>query len=1073
MTAVFKSKKIWKRLVILTLIVPLVSLGVLMLYVSSNQSDIIQDQISKLNQTYRGQIQVGDTEFSVFGSFPYVSIKVYDVHVYETKGKNAAELLNVKDIYVGFNLWDIAKGNYDIQSLFIEEGDINIVFHKDDTNNLHNAFADKSVAATDSSAQATNVHLKKIKFKNIQIHAFDERSNVSIETFIKTAKGGFKQGDDLLASHVDTEFELSLLKESDTTFVKKKHIEIHTDISFDQKTGILNIAPSAIRLENGDFEFGGSIDFKNDINLDISAKGTKPNFDLLTAFAPQELNNVLDKYKNAGEIYFNVAIKGPVGSGKSPHIDANFGADKAFLENTSRGKKIDEMGFSGHFTNGKDRNLKSSRFSLTDMRAALGKGQFKGFVEIVNFESPEIEMQLESNFDLNFIADFFELEQFQNAAGEVSMKLNFHDIIDLDQPEKALQQLNQAYFAEFNVKDLSFDAEELPVSLDNLNVNLVMNGKEARLNTFEAKMGNSDLKITGFISDLPAVVHHTNTSVETHLDIESKTLDLRELTNFTVIDSSKSGIDEQINNLSLGFTFKSSAKDFTESEYLPKGEFFIDSLYAEFKNYPHKLNDFYADILIDEKDLKIVDFKGKIDASDFHLDGFVHDYSFWMQPELNGDVDLDISLKSSNLKLKNLLTYNGVNYLPEEYRDEELSNLEMHFTSGMHYIDSTLHSIDLDLDKLTAKMKIHPQQFHDFRGNIHYEDEHIVIKDFHGEIGETNFNFDLNYYLGNDQDIKKRDNYFALNADYIDYDALFNFNLNDSVPDEKSVIPTTEDVTAHAEAFNIYELPFTDMQLKANIKHFINRNLDVKNIVADFRTTPDHFIYIDTLSMDAAGGKVALNGYFNGSNPQKIYFKPDLVLDNVDLDKLLFKFENFGQEHIVSDNLQGRLTTRIKGNIRVYPDLVPDLDQSELEMDVKVLNGRLKNYNPMLALSDYMGDKNLQNVRFDTLKNNLVVKEGRINIPNMTIESTLGHMEFAGTHDNQNNIDYYLRIPWRTVRKAAWQKLVGGKNKDESDDSQEDEIIEVDPNKNVKYLNLKIKGSIDDYKISLGKKEKK
>ena len=39
--------------------------------------------------------------------------------------------------------------------------------------------------------------------------------------------------------------------------------------------------------------------------------------------------------------------------------------------------------------------------------------------------------------------------------------------------------------------------------------------------------------------------------------------------------------------------------------------------------------------------------------------------------------------------------------------------------------------------------------------------------------------------------------------------------------------------------------------------------------------------------------------------------------------------------------------------------MVPDLDQSTLEMDVKVLNGRLKNYDPMLALSDYMGDRNL------------------------------------------------------------------------------------------------------------------
>jgi hypothetical protein len=42
-----------------------------------------------------------------------------------------------------------------------------------------------------------------------------------------------------------------------------------------------------------------------------------------------------------------------------------------------------------------------------------------------------------------------------------------------------------------------------------------------------------------------------------------------------------------------------------------------------------------------------------------------------------------------------------------------------------------------------------------------------------------------------------------------------------------------------------------------------------------------------------------------------------------------------------------------------------------------------------------------------------------------------------------------------------------------SNEEQDDEIIEVDPNKNIKYLNLKIKGKIDDYKVSLGKKKEK
>jgi hypothetical protein len=1045
----------------------MVLVGVLILYIQSNQSDIIKSEIEKLNREHQGLILVGDSELSLFDNFPYISVKVYDVQIFETKEDNASVIMDVKDIYIGFNLQDILKGNYDIQSLKVEEGVFNMVIHEDNTTNIGNSLA----STTETETSSTNVHFKKIQFKNLDIHTLNEATNTDIEKFIYTGQGGFTLKDSIIAGHIDTDFELNVIKNGDTTFIRKKHFEVHTDIEFNEYTGVLDIQPSRIVMENGDFELEGSIDTKNNLDLDLLIKGTKPNFDMLVAFAPVDVIPFLEKYNNAGEIYFNASIEGPTIKGNKPFINADFGASQAFLENPTSDKKIDDMGFKGHFTNGKNRDASTMEFSLTNMTASLEKGEFKGSLFVKNFNSPEIDMQIDSNFNLNFIAEFFELEQVQDASGEISVKMNFHDIIDIDKPEKALQKLNQAYFAQLTIKDLSLNAKNLPAPLDTLNVSLMMNGKKATLKQFDLSMGNTDLSINGSLSDLPAILHHTNIPVEAHFDITSKYLDIAELTGYSKRDSIQTGFDEQVENLSLGLSFKAFAKDFIESKHLPKGEFFIDSLFADLKHYPHTLHNSHADILIDSLDLKIVDFTVDIDDSDFHLEGVIHDYAFWMQPELNGDVDLDMNLTSNKIRLEDIFSYKGENYVPEEYRHEAFDNLALHFTSSMHYKDSALNSIDLTLDKLNTKMKLHPLRFHDFIGNIKYADQHIQIKDFHGEIGTTNFNFDLNYYLGKNQEIKKRDNYLKVKANYIDYDALFKFDLNQPKPTEVVASKAT-DVKEHADAFNIYELPFTDMRFKVDVEHFIYHRLDLQNIKAEVRTTPNHYMYIDTLHMDAAGGNIQLSGYFNGSDPKHIYMQPDLIMNNVDLDKLLFKFENFGQDHLVTENLQGKITSRIKGKVRVYPDMVPDLDQSTLEIDVKVLNGRLKNYDPMLALSDYTKNKNLRNIRFDTLQNSLNIEKGKIHIPNMTIESTLGHMELSGTHDSNQNIEYYLRIPLKTAMKAGWRKLFGRKKKT-TDNDQEDKIIEVDPNKRTRDLNVKIKGTVDDYKISLGKKKRK
>ncbi|MDC7998046.1 AsmA family protein [Gilvibacter sediminis] len=1061
-----KLKKPYKRILLALILLPILIVGGLIIYVQNHQTEIIKGEIAKLNEEHQGLVKVGDSELSLWGNFPDISIKVYDVQVFETKADGAPLIMNVKDVYIGFNLWDIVNGNYDIQSILVEDGVFNLVIHENNTTNIQLALE----APTETDSTTTNIHLKKIKFKNLDVHTLDEATNTDVEKFIYSGQGGFIQKDSIIAGHIDTELELNVIKDGDTTFIRKKHFELHTDVSYNEDTGILDIEPSGIVMENGDFELVGSIDILNDVDLDLTITGTKPNFDMLIAFAPADVIPFLERYNNAGEIYFSATIEGAANLGNRPFINAEFGAGQAFLENRVSEKKIDQMGFKGHFTNGVNRDASTMEFSITDMRASLEKGEFEGSLFVKNFNAPEVDMQVNSNFNLAFVTDFFELEQVQDASGSVSLEMNFHDIIDIDHPEKALQQLNQAYFAALKVENLSLDAKQFPAPLDSLNVDLVMNGKEATLKQFEMYMGNSDLSISGFLSDLPSIVHHTDTPVDVHLDILSKKLDIAELSGFAAQDSIVQGIDEQIENLSLGLSFKAAARDFTESEFLPKGEFFVDSLNADLKHYPHKLHDFHADILIDESDLRIVDFTGFIDDSDFHFDGLIHDFAFWMQPELNGDVDLDINLTSKKLRLEDVFSYKGENYVPEDYRHEIFDDLALHFTSSMHYKDSTLHSIELALDQLDTKMEVHPLRFTNFRGDILYEDEHLLIKGFHGEIGSTNFNFDLNYYLGDDAAVKKQDNYLFVKANYIDFDELFNFQFEEAEP-VANTNPTTADIPEHAEAFNIYELPFTDMRFKADIGHFIYHKIDLQNITAELKTTPDHYIYVDTLNMDAAGGNIRLSGYFNGSDPDHIYMQPNLVMDNVELDKLLFKFENFGQDYLVSENLKGRLSSTISGNIRVYPDMVADLDQSEIDMEVEVLNGQLKDFDPMLALSDYMGDKNLRNIRFDTLQNSLSVNRGTISIPNMTIESTLGHMELSGTHDSDQNIDYSLRIPWKTVRKAAWQKIFGSRRDSDSDPAKEDEIVEVDPKRKTKFLSVQIVGNIEQYEVSLGKKK--
>ena len=99
--------------------------------------------------------------------------------------------------------------------------------------------------------------------------------------------------------------------------------------------------------------------------------------------------------------------------------------------------------------------------------------------------------------------------------------------------------------------------------------------------------------------------------------------------------------------------------------------------------------------------------------------------------------------------------------------------------------------------------------------------------------------------------------------------------------------------------------------------------------------------------------------------------------------------------------------------------MIPILNESDLHLDMKVLNGKLENYAPLKALSNYFSDKNVNNVIFDTLQNKINLNKGVMSFPMMTINSSIGFIDISGKHDLNGIMDYNFKIPMKLVTSVA------------------------------------------------------
>ncbi len=174
---------------------------------------------------------------------------------------------------------------------------------------------------------------------------------------------------------------------------------------------------------------------------------------------------------------------------------------------------------------------------------------------------------------------------------------------------------------------------------------------------------------------------------------------------------------------------------------------------------------------------------------------------------------------------------------------------------------------------------------------------------------------------------------------------------------------------------------------------------------------------------------------------------------------------------MINKNIQGTLSGEINSYVQVHPDLTPLIDKCEAQLNVEIRNGQLINFAPMQAMSAYFNDKNLKMVRFDTLRNVLTFKNGALTIPGMNINSSLGFMEISGTQSLDMHMEYFVRVPLKLVTQVGFHKLFG-KKQEEVDPDQVDAIEYRDKDKRVHFINLRISGLPDDYKVNLGKSKR-
>jgi hypothetical protein len=237
---------------------------------------------------------------------------------------------------------------------------------------------------------------------------------------------------------------------------------------------------------------------------------------------------------------------------------------------------------------------------------------------------------------------------------------------------------------------------------------------------------------------------------------------------------------------------------------------------------------------------------------------------------------------------------------------------------------------------------------------------------------------------------------------------------------------------------------------------------NAENIRGNVRVK-DGKLFAEDLEFKAFDGDVSFSGCAANLGG-KIIFKGSSELVQVNINKLFYQLNNFGQEVIQDKQLRGIATASIAFSTLFNKDYSPELNSIVASSDILIERGELLDYKTLEALSDYVALSELRKIKFNTLKTHVDIKDQIIKIGKTEINNTAMNLTFFGTHTFNNDIDYHLSI--------LMTELMAKKPGKSKELDEELRLVENDP-ENKRTVFIRMTGNIDNIKFQYDRKAAK
>ena len=420
----------------------------------------------------------------------------------------------------------------------------------------------------------------------------------------------------------------------------------------------------------------------------------------------------------------------------------------------------------------------------------------------------------------------------------------------------------------------------------------------------------------------------------------------------------------------------------------------------------------------------------------------------------------------------------GLNDLNGFVKIDTISSLDGSINMNISYkgpLKSGKEISIIDLDNISAsgtfeilegniKLKNCLMEFSDINGNFELQNADVEVKSFSGKA------------LGTDFLLK---GYFRDVAKYLldeKYDMRVEANFASEMVDLNELLANNNAETKSDTAYNLSFPDRIDLKLQTKIEKTVFRDFEATKIRGELLMR-DQKLIMDPVTFNTMDGSVNTMLMVDADREEDILITCDATLKNINVNKLFFQMENFGQDYLVDKHLRGIANADLQLATVWGKDLSVDMDKIYARSNITIEKGELIAFQPfidiandlkkdvvMRELIDVDEFKNkMEHIRFTNMQNEIEIKKQVIHVPQMEVKSSAMNIVFFGTHTFKNEIDYHFSFLLAEILTKQKKKRI--------EQNKEFGVEEDDGTGRTLYYTMT--GTTDDFKFKKDYKTKK